>query len=559
MKTPNRLDFTPEQIEALIERLNQEALIKEDYPLLAQLVQALVWMNFSLQEKELSIQRLKKIFGIKTESASNLAQFLAAQKAADNAEQDLVGSDLSKTTLENLAIADKTAAAQTENGNIAKEKKKNHGHRPAKDYTEAKTLHIAHQLLKKGSTCPGCLKGRLFNLSPGTVIRIVGQPSLQVEIYRPERLRCALCGQIFTAELPKEINTGSRSDISAKTIVSLLKYRGGLPFYRQSQLQDILGAPVSASEIWEMTEEVADALHPIYAKMCEAAAGAAILQNDDTKARILSVMQERKEKKGTSTEDKRTGTFTTGILAILKDPEAKIGLFFTGVQHAGENLDDLLDQRPKTAAVPIQQCDGGHNVPEHHETQLSNCNAHCRRKFYELVQTWPKIVLKIIGWYSIIFSNEPSAPKDPLLRLKWHQDLSAPVMKQIKEYCDLLIEQKEIEPNSGMGKAIAYLNNHWTGLTLFLRVPGVPLDNNDTERLLKRAVLNRKNAYFYRNETGAKIGDILMSMIETCVLNSINPWIYLLAVQKHQGDVRKNAVLWLPWLYEKRLKELLLV
>ena len=198
-------------------------------------------------------------------------------------------------------------------------------------------------------------------------------------------------------------------------------------------------------------------------------------------------------------------------------------------------------------------------MPEHHETQLSNCNAHCRRKFYELVQTWPKIVLKIIGWYSIIFSNEPSAPKDPLLRLKWHQDLSAPVMKQIKEYCDLLIEQKEIEPNSGMGKAIAYLNNHWTGLTLFLRVPGVPLDNNDTERLLKRAVLNRKNAYFYRNETGAKIGDILMSMIETCVLNSINPWIYLLAVQKHQGDVRKNAVLWLPWLYEKRLKELLLV
>ena len=90
-------------------------------------------------------------------------------------------------------------------------------------------------------------------------------------------------------------------------------------------------------------------------------------------------------------------------------------------------------------------------------------------------------------------------------------------------------------------------------------MPGVPLDNNDTERLLKRAVLNRKNAYFYRNETGAKIGDILMSMIETCVLNSINPWIYLLAVQKHQGDVRKNAVLWLPWLYEKRLKELLLV
>jgi hypothetical protein len=132
-------------------------------------------------------------------------------------------------------------------------------------------------------------------------------------------------------------------------------------------------------------------------------------------------------------------------------------------------------------------------------------------------------------------------------------------MNRIKDYCDDLIEKKEVEPNSSMGKAIAYLKNHWEGLTLFLRKAGVPLHNNDTEQMLKRVVLNRKNAYFYRNETGAKIGDIIMSMIETCVLNGANPCEYMIAVQKHRKDVRNNPLRWMPWIYEARLKELQLL
>jgi len=546
MRAPNHLDFTPEQVEALIDRLDKEALEKEDYPVLTNLLKAVIWMSFSLQEKQLSIQRLRAIFGIKTESAKNLAKFIEQQNAVANTQEGAPNQTGDQAALDEDATDPKSP----------EKKKGKHGHRSSSDYTEAKTINIAHQSLKKRGMCPSCEKGKLFNLSPGTVIRIVGQPWLQVEIYRPERLRCSLCGKTFTASLPQEVMTESRADSTAKAIVSLLKYRGGVPFYRQGQIQDILGAPISPSEIWEMTEDVADAVQPVYAHMCECASGAELVQNDDTKARILSVMKDREERKGTEQEDERTGIFTTGILATLQNIDIKIALFFTGIKHAGENLDDLLDQRPKGLSVPIQQCDGGHNIPENHDTHVSNCNAHCRRKFYEVVQSWPKIVTKIIGWYSSVFANEKTAPSDPMLRLKWHQDHSAPIMEQLKVYCDSLIEQREIEPNSSMGKAIAYLNNHWEGLTLFLRMPGVPVDNNATERLLKRTVLNRKNAYFYRNETGAKIGDILMSVMETCVLNHANPWEYLVAIQKYQKDVRENPSLWVPWAYETRLKEL---
>ncbi len=404
LSAPTRLDFTPEQIDHLIDRLNRKCLQEEDYPLLADLLRAIVWLNFSLQEKTLSIQRLRSIFGIKTETAAKLLEFAKGKAAAGQADA---------SAIENFD------SSPDEEKSRKKKKKPNHGHRPSSEYTNAKTIAIAHQSLIKGNLCPSCQKGRLFNLSSGTIIHIIGQPWLKVEIYKPERLRCPVCGKIFTANLPQEVAT-SRANHTAKAIVSLLKYKGGVPFYRQEKLQETLGAPISASEIWEMTEDVADALQPAYAVMCEHAANADIMQNDDTKARVLSIMKER------------------------------------------------------------------------NDTQLSNCLAHARRKFYELVSVWPAIVAKVIGWFAQIFANDKFAPSDPEQRLKWHQEKSGPIMNRMKNYFCELLEKKEVEPNSSLGKAIAYFNNHWEGLTLFLRVPGVPLTNNDTERLIKKAVLNRK-------------------------------------------------------------------
>jgi hypothetical protein len=526
MQTPERLDFTPDQIEALLDRIANKCLEAEDYPLLADLIKAIVWMSLSLQEKELTIKRLRNVFGIKTETAKKLLSLAGGQ--SDQKPKDPKQKD-----------------------NKEKDRKGKHGHRSAAEYTEAKLIEIAHQTLKKKDLCPDCLKGKLFQLKPGCVIRIKGQPWLQVEIYKPERLRCSLCGKVFTAALPLEAGLFSRADSTAKAIVSLLKYRGGVPFYRQGQIQEALGAPVSASEIWEMTEDVADALQPIYGVICSEAAKGKIVQNDDTKARIRDLEQEINEEKG-----ERTGIFTTAILSTLESG-IRIGLFFTGRRHAGENLDALLDDRPEGQPPPIQQCDAlSRNIAKNHKTQISHCLAHARRKFYELVDIWPQIVTKIISLFAFLFDNDRIAPEDPNERLKWHQKKSGPVMEEIKSYCNGLIEDKVVEPNSSLGKAIAYLNNHWEPFTLFLRIPGVILTNNENEQLIKRAVLNRKNAYFFRNETGAKIADILMSIIETCVYNNVNPWKYLIIIQEQQEDIRRNPQLWAPWCYKKRFMEL---
>jgi transposase len=540
MKRPKRLDFTPEQVEALLTRLESQSLLPDDFPLLADLLRAIVWMESSLKEKTLSITRLKSIFGIKTESAKKLAKFLENHSAQNSSTE----SENSVDQAESLQQESK------EKGNDSS-KPVGHGRRPSSDYTEARLLSIAHETLKRGMLCPECGKGKLFNLSPGTVLRITGQPWLNVDIYKPERLRCPICQKIFTAKLPQELYTESRCDKTAKAIVSIMKYRGGVPFYRQEQIQALLGNPISATEIWEMTKDVANQLEPIFNELCRLAANCDCIHNDDTTARILNLMKENSEE-----TPERTGIFTTALLA--KQEGTEIALFFTGREHAGENLSRILNSREEGLPSPIQSCDAlSRNTPKNHQTQVAYCNAHLRRKFYEIASMWPKECLKIVSGLNILFLNDRQAVMKNLSseeRLKWHQEKSASVLEQTRIYCKTLIETKQVEPNSGLGKAINYLENHWEGFTLFLRIPNVPISNNADERLMKRTVLNRKNSYFFKTEAGARIGDILMSVIETCALNQVNPYHYLIAIQQHKLQVLNHPEVWLPWNYEEALK-----
>jgi hypothetical protein len=134
-------------------------------------------------------------------------------------------------------------------------------------------------------------------------------------------------------------------------------------------------------------------------------------------------------------------------------------------------------------------------------------------------------------------------------RLQFHQENSGPVMEQLKTWLNEQIDEKKIEPNSGMGKAISYMLRHWDALTLFLRVEKAPLDNNICERAIKLVIRHRKNALFYKTKFGAYIGDLFMSIIHTCNLNNVNPFVYLTTLQKHCPDVSKNPQQWMPWNY----------
>ncbi|MFW6152060.1 MAG: IS66 family transposase [Verrucomicrobiota bacterium] len=205
-------------------------------------------------------------------------------------------------------------------------------------------------------------------------------------------------------------------------------------------------------------------------------------------------------------KDQRKGVFTSGIVSVVDDH--RIALFFTGHSHAGENLAELLKQRHADRQRPIQMCDAlSRNAPESLKTILGNCLTHGRRRFVEVAANFPDECLYVLDVLKEVYGNDDEAKRQGLSeqqRLQWHHIHSGPKMDELKHWLDEQIEQKKVEPNSGLGEAIGYMLRHWQELTLFLRQPGAPLDNNICERALKKAILHRKNAYFL-NMTALKM------------------------------------------------------
>ena len=144
----------------------------------------------------------------------------------------------------------------------------------------------------------------------------------------------------------------------------------------------------------------------------------------------------------------------------------------------------------------------------------------------------------------------------PQARLEYHQEHSRPVMDALYQWVEQQFAERLVEPNSRLGKAFSYLKNHWSGLTRFLEVPGVPVDNNQMERELKPAQRHRKNSLFFLNEAGAAVGDVLLSAIRTCTANRVDPVRYLTAVATHPSAVARAPEAWLPWSYPQSLAAL---
>jgi len=521
---PLRIELTVQQVQILIDRGEQRSFAEQDYPIVVSIIRNYFALDHAHQEKSHAILRLlNRFFGSRTERAREVLKRCSP-------EQDL------------------TASLKTQSES-SRESPKGHGRNGASAYEGAQKVCVPHLCYQAGDRCPLCLKGKLYPFGePGVEVRIVGRAPLDATVYELEKLRCNLCGKLFTAQAPDEAGK-DKYDETAGAMVALLKYGAGLPFNRLEKLQECLGVPLPASTQWEMVERTADQIHPVYSELIRQAAQGEILYNDDTTMKILANLK----KAEVDDELPGKGSFTTGVLAV--QGERRIALFFTGPKHAGDNLAKLLEQRASGLSPPIQMCDAlSRNVPKEFETLLANCLAHARRNFVDLVPSFPEECRFVIEALAKVYHHDKIAKEQGLSadqRLRFHQDQSGSVMEGLKEWLPKQLNERRVEPNSSMGKAITYMLKHWEPLTLFLRIPGAPLDNNLCEQVLKRAILHRKGSLFFKTQHGAYIGDLFMSLIHTCTLNRVNPFHYLTSLQKHSSELFKNPKHWLPWNYQQ--------
>jgi transposase len=554
--SPEILEVTDTQLEDVLRRV-EEALDEKDAALIRRLFESYAYVTDLVEDKRTSIRRLRELlFGKPTEKTAAVL----GRETTKTDKPDAPGP--TGAAAEAPSVPDGPAPGEAkEAGTDTPPPPPGHGRNGAAAYTGATRIDVPHATLKPGDPCPSCAQGTLYEKDAGVVVRITGQPPLAATVYELHKLRCHLCGQVFTAEAPAEAE-GRKYDATAGSMIGLLKYGSGLPFNRLAGLQGHLGIPLPASTQWDVVAAVAPVLAPAFEELIRQAAQGDVLHNDDTTVKILALMGER-GRQGTPVDaegegndaGQRTGLFTSGVVALAAGH--RVALFFSGRQHAGENLADVLAFRAAELPAPIQMCDAlSRNLPGELKTIVAHCLAHARRNFVDVYDRFPEPCGYLLETLAVVYHNDARARADelsPEARLRYHQQHSQPVMQQLHDWLKRQFDDKRVEPNAALGGAIRYMLNHWEKLTLFLRRAGAPLDNNVCERALKKAILHRKNGLFYRTANGAWIGDLFMSLIYTCELNEVNPFDYLTQLQRHADRVAAGPQLWMPWNYREAL------
>ena len=200
-KVPKAVKVTDAQIIELCKKLSDSNLEQEDQDFFAGLLKANKWLIEQLEQGKITIKKLRKVFGVTTEKN---------KKSKDR--------------------KDKANGKNTKSSNP----KPGHGRNHSDEYSGAEEIKVNHDSLKPDDDCPveNC-NGKLYNADPGVVINITGSPIAAAKKYIIEKLRCALCGELFVAEAPEGMDPKKRYDESFAAMLMINKYCAAVPFYRQ--------------------------------------------------------------------------------------------------------------------------------------------------------------------------------------------------------------------------------------------------------------------------------------------------------------------------------------
>ncbi len=550
IKEPKPIEIEATEVEQLIHKAEQGTLDSAEQRRLVPLLSTLLWLQRTLLSTRISLSKLQRIlFGKQTEKRRRTPKDPDPSDESGGPAGGGSGGNEAPAPGNGEGASARPLNQPPSDSNTAW--RRGHGRRAAADYPSAETVFCPHPMHQVGERCPHCGRGRLYRLAPLVRLRFTGQPLALATRFELERLRCAACGAISVASMPPQAGRETY-DVSLNVNLAVAHYHLGLPFKRIESFQDLVGMPLPDATQWELVEEVADSAYPVYESLQWLAAQQPLVYQDDTGARILSLIKENQAEPA----PQRKGIYTT---VLQFEGEHTMCLYFTGRCHAGENLDAVLALRDPTLP-PIQWMSDAltANTPKQHKDQVLdiNCLVHGRRQFVEIDEYFPNECARVIDAIAEIYQHEAHCKEQrltPAGRLAYHQAHSGAVMKELKDWMEQQIKEKRVEPNSRLGGAFDYLLKHWASLTRFLTVPGAPLDNNTAERALKMILRYRKNSLFYKNEHGAYVGDVLTSLIETCRLAGINPLDYLTALMENRPAVFADPTAWLPWNYRDHI------
>ncbi len=511
------------------------------------------WLQQQLKFAKLSIKKLKKLFGFKTESRKK-------KDSNDSTESD--------TNPEDDGVSDKAKkpansceqTQSTTSNNAIWNPGNNHGRYSVNDYTGCPITHIQFtDPLLINDLCPTCAEsntqGKISRETPKVLVFLEGQPIVSGNRYSLERGRCLVCQTYFTAPMPDELANRSKYSPSCITSLAIHHYYGGVPFKRIESLQKLQGVPFAdATQFDYINKFYSTSVDPVVDVLRQQAANGESLFFDDSPGRILEQISANHK-----TPNNKSAIHITALLSVYENH--KIYLFNTNKLSAGKEFAALLNKRTSENDFISMTDASSSNFPNLNDDLMARwvitlCLCHGRRYFVDLLGDDDEDINLVLDIIADVYKNEKYCKQNRLSdadRLQYHQTHSAPLMKALHTWLNNLMLYKKVEPNSAHGKAITYLLKRWEWLTQFLRVLGAALDNNICEIAIKVAIRYRKSSLFYKTFYGATIGDAMMSLLHTAACADINIFDYFNALQIYATQVQTTPESWLPWNYQATL------
>ncbi|WP_273198967.1 MULTISPECIES: IS66 family transposase [Legionella] len=345
---PMVIEKSQDEIEQIIASVHSSNLSEGTKLFVIGCINLASWIPKALVEHKITVSNLKRLIFGKGDKATKQQDNSLKKEQNNTAPEEPVPS---------------TSNDESHEPKVSK----GHGRLPHTAYNNAVEHHITLEQLSAGQLCPFDCGGRLYRIAPVIIVNIKGQNLASIDKYWVEKLRCALCNELFSADIPTHVHK-EKYHPSFKAILALQKYYMAMPFHRQEYFQSLIGFPIPSSTQWQLMEELAGCALLIFPALEEMAANGSLIHNDDTVLRIVDAIRHNR----LNPDKKRRGMFTTGILA--HNGNHRIALFYNSQRHSGENMERLLHKRNRNNGKVIQMCDAlSHNIPETHDTIVCNC------------------------------------------------------------------------------------------------------------------------------------------------------------------------------------------
>lgn len=325
--------------------------------------------------------------------------------------------------------------------------------------------------------------------------------------HKRKKYRCGCGGCVETALPPEKLFAGARYSIDVAIEVAVQKYLDHLPLERQVRIVKREGLDVDSQTLWDYLERLVRLLAPAHARLGEYLLTVPVLGADETRWLVMGAP---------------AGERTKWYVWALVSAQAA---FYK-----------ILDSRSAEAAREVLGDYQGIVVADGYSAYqslrkrggaftLAHCWSHVRREFIAAAENYPQAELAV-GLIAELYAVEKEAstgPPDDALRARLRNEKSRDLIRRLQSWA---MEQRPL-PESGLGKAIAYMSGLWPGLLRFLDDARIPLDNNATERALRGPVIGRKNHYGSRSKRGTEVAAVIYTLVESAKLCGLEPKAYL--------------------------------